>query len=402
MKIIGYGICGPGESKRYMRETLDCFKRLCDEVIILCNNAEREEIDLIREYGFKVVLDRREWGRFQWRIKQDFIERDIKQTAQVGDMLVCLDMDEVFSSELTKEWIRSAPLDAYHVFIVDLWNDPEHYKPESSFWNVRMWKWNGETKFKQKPVHCGLAPEWTYYYHRHAPFILKHYGLMLPEDRARKVVRYEKYDPKAEYLDRSFYNMLKQNNAKPFNEAEMQDIVSKEVATYQQTKPRTMPTPKKDSRFAWIKNPHGETLDIPERHVKETLARKGFEFIGWADDAQKEIEDLFEDEDIEGSDETDEKLLDPNEGSYQRSTRAQKQEFDALNARDDAQLNGEVPTDSNTIEDDAPLLDEEDAELLLKDGPEDSEIVPQAPTKKVETKKAPAKKPVKKAQKSKK
>jgi len=297
-KIIGYGICGPGEAARYMRETLDCFKRLCDEVIILCNNCDQPELDLIDEYGFKRVNDRREWGTHQWRIKQDFIERDIKQMANEGDVLVCLDMDEVLSERCTKEWLMEAPLDAYHVFIVDLWNDPQHFKPESCFWNVRIWKWNGETKFKPKPVHCGLAPEWAYYYHRHAPFLLLHKGLMVEEDRLRKIKRYEKYDPHAEHLDKQYYDMLKSNTARPFDEDAMADQIAEEVATYNQTKPRQSMNKKPKQRFAYVRNPHGETVDIPEKHLAQTLKRKGFEFIGYADEDTEEIESLFEDDEV--------------------------------------------------------------------------------------------------------
>lgn len=300
MRVIGYGICGPGEAKRYMRETLDCFNRLCDEVVILCNNTDGEEENLIDSYGFKRVSDRREWGYFQWRIKQDFLERDIKQIAEEGDMLVCLDMDEVLDSHLTKEWLLAAPLDAYHVFVVDLWNDPLHMKPESCFWNVRIWRWNGQTKFKAKPVHCGLAPEWTYYYHRHAPFLLKHYGLMKKEDRMRKIKRYEKYDPHAEHLDRQYYDMLNEDSCRPFDEEKTHAQIAEEVATYNQSKPKhDMFTPKQKPRFAYVKNPHGQIVDIPERHVKETLKRPGFSLVSWADDDEEEIAELFADSDLD-------------------------------------------------------------------------------------------------------
>lgn len=291
--IIGYGIAGPGEANRYMRRTLDEFKRLCDTTIILGNNITNAERELIAEYGFQLVEDNREWGINQWKLKEDFINNHVSKLVHNGDMLVCLDMDEVFGSNLTREWINAAPLDAYHVFIVDIWNDEEHYKPESCFWNVRLWRWNGETKWKQKPVHCGLAPEWAYYYHRFAPFILKHYGLMKQSDRERKIARYEKYDPHARHMERKYYRMLADNTAKPFNEQEVSDTITKEVATYQQSKPKMSPVPKK-KRFAYVKNPHGMTVDIPEAQLAETLRRKGFEFIGWADEMEAEMEKLFE------------------------------------------------------------------------------------------------------------
>lgn len=289
---LGYGIVGGGESQRYMRRTLEEFKRLCDFTILLGNNITDNERDLIKEYGFKLVEDNREWGLLQWKIKKDFIENHVSKLVDNGDMLVCLDMDEVFCEHLTKQWIETAPLDAYHVFVVDLWNDEEHYKVESCFWNVRIWRWNGETKFKQKPVHCGLAPEWTYHYHRHAPFILKHYGLMKPQDRLKKVARYEKYDPTAKYLDPNFYEMLKTNSSKPFTEDEICSKIEKEVADYKQTKPKIMEE-KIKARFAYIKNSAGMVLDIPERDLEQTLKQPGMSFVGWADDIEKEMEDLF-------------------------------------------------------------------------------------------------------------
>lgn len=368
-KVIGYGLCGPGEADRYMKETLDCFKRLCDEVIILCNNCDQAELDLIDSYGFKRVLDRREWGTHQWRIKQDFIERDIKQIANEGDVLVCLDMDEVLSERCTKEWLMEAPLDAYHVFIVDLWNDPQHFKLESCFWNVRIWKWNGETKFKAKPVHCGLAPEWTYHYHRHAPFLLLHKGLMTKETRERKIKRYQKYDPHAEHLDMKYYDMLKSDTARPFDENALADQIAEEVATYNQSKPRAsmLKTPK--PRFAYVKNPHGVVVDIPERHVAQTLKMKGFEWIGWADQDQDEIEEMFADEEEIGVvpvHKPHPTVTAPHtEGSYQRPAQDEKDEVERRNDVADEQMRGfsaPVVTPVDQKEVDAMFQDDEDGE----------------------------------------
>lgn len=293
--ILGYGICGGGEAKRYMKQTLDEFERLCDEVIILGNNITEAERSLVKSYKFKLVEDNREWGKLQWRIKQEFLENHINRIAKNGDMMVCLDMDEVFCSHIDRNWIEKAPLDAYHVFVVDLWNDPEHYKPDSCFWNVRLWRWNGQTKFKEKPVHCGLAPEWAYYYHRFAPFVLKHYGLMKEEDRLNKIARYEKYDPQAVHLERKFYNMLKDKNAKPFDIDKICHTIEKEVADYKQTKPRPKdiaPEP----RFAYVRNPAGRIYDIPERDVAQTLKRPGFTFLEWINPRPGSEEAIIADE----------------------------------------------------------------------------------------------------------
>lgn len=279
--IVGYGIAGPGEAGRYMRRTLDEFKRLCDTTIILGNNITQAERDLIAEYGFKLVEDNREWGIHQWRIKEDFINNHVAQSGiREKDMLVCLDMDEIFSDNLTKQWIEKAPLDAYHCFIINFWNDEQHYKKEASFWNVRIWRWNGVTKWKEKPVHCGLAPEWAYHYHRFAPVLLKHYGLMNRDDRQKKIARYEKYDPTAKHMDRRFYKMLGEDTAEEYNESIVLAAIEKEVATYQQTKPKKLVV-NEQKRYAYVMTPFGKIVDIPEKDLSETLRRKGFSFVEW-------------------------------------------------------------------------------------------------------------------------
>lgn len=337
MKVVGYGICGPGEAGRYMRKTLDQFKTLCDEVIILCNNVGPAEKALCYEYGFKMVQDNREWGKLQWKIKQDFLEQHVSKIARKGDMMLCLDMDEVIGPPISKEWLMTAPMDAYYVFVVDLWNDPQHYKYESCFWNVRIWRWNGDTKFKQKPVHCGLAPQWAYHYHRHAPFYLLHYGLMKKEDRDRKIARYDKYDPQAIHLVRKYYDMLKSDTAIPFDEAKMQAEVSKEVASYKQSKPTSMNQQKKQKRFAYVRRlKDGVVVDVPEDHLPQTL-KQGFEFVGWADDAQKELEDMFSDVDVpqEGTPAKKNEFLPPTSGI--------EKQFKAMESRDEEMF--ETPSD---------------------------------------------------------
>lgn len=277
--IIGYGLTTKGEAGKYMNETLMQLGNLCDQVIILCNNAGPEEIKMVESRGFRAVHDNREWGKEQWRIKQDFLETFVSKVAKDGDIMVCLDMDETFYG-LTKEWLMSAPLDAYHVYVVDQWNDRSHYKPESCFWNVRIWRWNGDTVFKNKPVHCGLAPEWCYRYHRFAPFLLLHKGLMEKEDRARRVARYEKYDPDAVHMDRKYYEMLKSEKAVPLDLEKLLKTVTDEVATYKQTKP-TQNLKKPTTRFAYVRNPGGKLVDIDEKHLAETLRKPGFKFIEW-------------------------------------------------------------------------------------------------------------------------
>lgn len=397
MKVIGYGICGPGEAKRYMRETLEEFQRLCDEVVILCNNTGPEEKALIYEFGFRMVQDHREWGKLQWKIKQDFLDTHIRRKAEPGDVMVGLDMDERFDKHLTREWLLAMPFEAVHTFVVDLWNDEHHYKPKSSFWKVQIWRWNGNVEWTKKPLHCGLAPRWAASYNRYAPFLMIHKGLMDPENRKRKIERYEKYDPHAQFLSKAYYHhTLHSDTAEPFDEERLHATIEAEVKTYQQSKPRTATMSQPKGRFAYVRNPGGVVVDIPERMLDETLKRGGFEFIGWADDAAAEIEEMFSDDEGEktikkgdvlhrarvGKDEVEDRRQRLRGGSYQRPAADEKAEVDARNMKTDA----EIASDVDVVE-----------EMM-----QDVDVPAPEPEPPAEPAPAPAKKPVKKATKTKK
>jgi hypothetical protein len=268
---------------------------------------------------------------------------------------------------------------------VDLWNDPLHFKLESCFWNVRIWKWNGETKFKAKPVHCGLAPEWTYHYHRHAPFLLLHKGLMAKEDRERKIKRYEKYDPNAEHLGRVYYDMLKSDTARPFDEKAMADQIAEEVATYNQSKPRESMVNTPKPRFAYVKNPHGDVIDIPEKHVAMTLKRKGFEFVGWADDQQEEMEAMFEDEEEIEDAATENPPVPEPKNNYNRPVEDEKEEVEELEQKDEKQLQGFNAPVKNSEE------LEEIEEMFTEDQPVQDSVQDAVEDKPVAKKRAPRK-----------
>ena len=263
MRIVGYGLCTKGESDRYMRATLDEFKRLCDDTIILCNNAGPKEKKLIKEYGFKTVEDNREWGTNQWRIKQDFVENHVSKLNP--DWCISLDMDETLNGLTRSRFEEYAnKLWAMHVFVVNLWNDG--YKFRRCFWNVRAWKWTGETEFEQKPLHCGLAPKWAYYINQYAPFLLLHYGLKKKEDRLAKVERYKQYDPTKRFTSKEYYADLLDDTCDILDLEELAKKVEQEVASYkQQPKSYKMAEVKK---FVFIRRPSdGQVFDVPAADV---------------------------------------------------------------------------------------------------------------------------------------
>lgn len=211
MKIVGQLVCGPGEADRYLRETLEEFKRLCDDVIVCFCNAGEKERELVRSYDFRSYEDNREWGKFQPYIKTDLLRRILLLEP---DWIIVMDADETMPSMTREKFERyAAGREAMQMYVVNLWNDPEHYSRTLSFWNVRAYKADPDkgVQFLKKPVHCGNAPPYFYSLPAKAsyvPEILLHKGLMLPSDRQKKSTRYQQYDPDAIHKGREYYDSL--------------------------------------------------------------------------------------------------------------------------------------------------------------------------------------------------
>ena len=213
MKITGQLVCGPGEADRYLEETLREFKRLCDDVIVCLCNAGPKEKKLINKYDFRSYEDNREWGK-----KQPFIKTDLlRRIGKLGtDWILVLDADETIPTITDRsvlEKIAKSGREAAHFYVVNLWNDEQHYKKSMGFWNCRYYAYLPErgTQFLKKPVHCGNAPPYFYSLpprQTYVPHILLHKGLLKPGDRFRKSLRYNIYDPHADYKGREYYDAL--------------------------------------------------------------------------------------------------------------------------------------------------------------------------------------------------
>ena len=268
--IIGYGVCGPGEASRYMRETLKEFKRLCDHTVIVGNNITADDRMMINEFGFELLEDNRTWGLEQNKIKQDLMYYIARYNP---NYCVCLDMDEVFDYRFTKKELveQLDNFNSLYFYIINLWD--KGWNRRQSFWNVRAWKWNGDTKIYNKPLHCGLAPEWCYYYGGYAPYFVKHYGLMKEEDRQKKIERYQKYDPQAKYKDKSYYDALAGNSSEPLDEEFIREAIKKEIGV--QTK-RNNPALRKKKLYYVRRITNGQDLgiiDVDETILHEVLMR---------------------------------------------------------------------------------------------------------------------------------
>lgn len=261
-KTLGYGICGPNE--KYLKKTLDCFKRLCDHTVILGNNIDNASVELIESYGFDIKHDNREWGLNQHKIKEDFV---FSLKEYEPEWLIALDMDEVL--DVTREELElfMQQTDSMYVYIVNLWG--KGWKRQWSFWNIRVWKWNGITNFVNRPLHCGLAPEWAYHYGSYVPIVLIHSGLKSKQDRDRKIKRYEQYDPKAVYRDSSYYQALKEDSYEPLDMGYIKASLQKEIKDVKRKTPRI----NKERKFFFVKMADGRIVDIPESQLHDTLKR---------------------------------------------------------------------------------------------------------------------------------
>lgn len=211
MKIIGQLVCGPGEAKRYLPETLNEFKRLCDDVVVALCNATPAEKRLVRSYDFRSYEDNREWGKEQPTIKTDLLRR-IRQLEP--DWIIVLDADETLPT-VSRGTFENLSIGrrAMQFYVVNLWNDVSHYNEKLSFWNVRAYQPAAFTssQFLRRPVHCGNAPPEFYALparETYVPHLLLHKGLMVPQQRERKVERYNLYDPKAIHKGREYYDAL--------------------------------------------------------------------------------------------------------------------------------------------------------------------------------------------------
>jgi len=215
-RIIGWGICGAGESERYLERTLKEFQRLTDDTIICGNNIDEKSREMIESYGYKVIDDNRTWGELQYAIKTDFLTNHVSKLKP--DYLISLDMDETFAPEFTREEAEKLTTTeeiAFNFLVVNLYGDEQHFAHSTGiqrFWNIRFYKYLPEygLQFQRKALHCGLAPPYAYALGWHAPYYVLHYGLMLKEDRERKSERYRKYDPNKRYKGGTYYDELTQ------------------------------------------------------------------------------------------------------------------------------------------------------------------------------------------------
>ena len=232
-------VCGGGEALRWLPQVLEQRSKIVDDMVICLNNGTDAERKLINRFGYWVYSDDREWGIYQPQIKQDLLEKVARLRP---DWILAADADEIYDKNFTREAaekLMSVNTVGYYFAIINLWGDELHYRHDASFWNIRFWNYKEASKyglqFERKRLHCGLAPPIVYKFALHAPYMVKHYGLMLPEDRKVKAARYDKYDPKAQFRGKEFYDKLRDNSkVNNFDENVMHQRVENDVVSYKE------------------------------------------------------------------------------------------------------------------------------------------------------------------------
>lgn len=259
--IAAYLIVGPGEADRYLETTL---KQIwADVTFILLNNADDKTAEVARRYG-QVTVDNREWGKNQWRIKQDFLN-SLPLTS--GDWVWCLDADEIFDRRFTRkkaEQLMAGKDISYQFWCIQLWNDEHHWRKDMSFPNVRFYKYLPEfgLHFHPTPLHCGLAPLYAYKYPSDSGMIFKHYGLMTKEERARRITRYNTYDPEAKYKAREWYLGLSADiQPEPFCENEQFYAMLRDNNVIEYHRKKIPMGIKKQRRIFLFRNRHGKIVE---------------------------------------------------------------------------------------------------------------------------------------------
>lgn len=248
----------------------------CDEIAILLNNVTEKERGIVKRYATFIKEDNRIWGENQWRLKQDFLARVVEHCKP--DWCWCLDMDEVFDPRFnrqTAEKMASGHDIAWYFWCLQLFNSPEQVRLDLSFPNIRFYKVIPEIglHFLSQALHCGLAPKYAYQHGSQSGLYFKHYGLMQKEDRERKIARYDKYDPKAIYKGKSWYDALRNERARTVGIDEAIKQIPEFI--YRRKAPSIMKH--KNELVTWFRNKHGKPVPAFGEQQHAQMVRMGFQ-----------------------------------------------------------------------------------------------------------------------------
>ena len=276
MKIAAFLIVGAGEADRWLERIL---KQLwwVDTVCVCLNRADEATKALVYKHADMIREDDREWGKEQWRIKQDTLSALIEQYSP--DWVWCLDADEIFDPRFDRamaEKMAAGDDIAWYFWCLQCWNSEDSIRMDLSFSNIRFFKVLPEMglHFLAQALHCGLAPMYAYKYGSQSGLWFKHYGLMKAEDRAKKVARYDRYDPNAKFKGKIWYDGLRNERAVgiPF-----EDAVKKIPEFIYRKKPvRAAKHMSKDRQMFMFQNKFGKAVEAVGQKQREEFLKRGF------------------------------------------------------------------------------------------------------------------------------
>lgn len=282
MRIIGQMVVGPGEGDRWLGKCLSEIKKRCDEICVCLNNADEKTKKIVGRNTQFAYEDNREWGKYQPKIKEQLLKC---VGLRKPNWILALDADEFLEDRLDRkklEELARKPNDvAYFFWFLDFWNQEGFYREEYLFEDVRFFKFLPDhPNYRNTPVHCGMAPEFNMRWGTHSEYYVKHYGLMKKEDRARKYQRYEKYDPKASYLAKWWYEGLKQDNV-PLKEEK--DFLDQKLQTYfrkRSVMQKQIAAPSGGRKIWQFLNKHGVLFSVEkEKHALEYMKNRNYTLV---------------------------------------------------------------------------------------------------------------------------
>ena len=282
---------GKGEAERWLEPCIMELKARCDEVAVCLNNAGEKEKRLCQKLKCIIYEDNREWGKFQPKIKQNFLEK-------IGylkpDWILWIDADEFLDPRLNRQKLEELASKKYDVsyffWFLELWDRTNQCREDILFDDIRFFKYLPQygLTLKQWSVHCGLYPEKVASWGTHTNFYVKHYGLLKEEDRRKKYERYKKYDPDGKYLPKSWYEGLLAKNP-PLRKIEelIKEINNLKFKFREKPMPTARRTSASTAKRVWrFINPNGqlvifdETEDAKaEAHANQRRNIKGWEFL---------------------------------------------------------------------------------------------------------------------------
>ena len=274
MKIAAFLIVGPGEADRMLEPVLRQLSWV-DAVCVCLNNADKRTEEIVRKYSGFVQSDGREWGREQWRIKQDFLSAVIADVKP--DWIWSLDADEIFDPRFDRAMAMKMAAGhdvAWYFWCLQLWNSDDRVRMDLSFPNIRFWKVVPELglHFQATALHCGLAPMYAYKYGSQSGLYFKHYGLMKAEDRARKVARYDKYDPGSKYKGKTWYDGLRNERA---GSLPLEEAIQRIPEFIHRSKPVRANRMAKDQTIFTFLNKHGKPVQAVGEKQRDQFQKSG-------------------------------------------------------------------------------------------------------------------------------